>query len=168
VVTPGGEPVALHFGNLHRSYKGSATVFRLAKRGAPGWRFALVGVGAPEGGPGVEAVGRFLDAAELVATVAASDATVLPYARASQSAAVVLAQALGSVVIASAVGGIPEQIEHRRTGWLIPPSAPDGAWLEALEALSEPSERSRIASAAKESVHSAHAAFAARIAELLA
>ncbi len=168
VLAPTDEAVALHFGHLHRGYKGSATVLRLAKRGVPGWHFALVGKGAPQTTDGIETVGRFLDASELVATVAGSDATVLPYSRASQSGAIVLAQALGTVAIASAVGGIPEQIDHGVTGWLVAPDAPDGVWLEALAALTDPAERHRIATAARTAVHAAHAEFVSAIIELLA
>ncbi len=167
VLAPSEEAVAVHFGNLHRDYKGSATVQALAERTVPGWRFALVGKGAPARATGAETVGRFLDPAELVATVAGSDATLLPYVRASQSAAVVLAQALGSPVIASAVGGIPEQIEHGATGWLVAPGAPVEVWIDALLALADPRERQRLAAAAASSVQSAHQRFVARIIELL-
>jgi len=166
VLATSDEPVALHFGNLHRNYKGSAVVLELARRGVPGWRVALVGKGAPEKSDGAETVGRFLEPAELVATVAGSAATLLPYVRASQSAAVVLAQALGSSVIASAVGGIPEQIEHGVTGWLVAPAAPVEAWLDALSALSNATDRSRIGVAAASSVRSAHQRFVSGISEL--
>jgi glycosyltransferase involved in cell wall biosynthesis len=167
VLTSGREPVALQFGHLHRDYKGTATVLEIARRGAPGWRVALIGKGAPETAPGAVTVARFLDAAELVGTVAASAVSVLPYERASQSAAVTLAQALGSVVIASAVGGIPEQIEHGVTGLLIAPKAPVGAWLDALAALLDKTERSRIATQAASSVRALHQVFVKRIAEVL-
>jgi glycosyltransferase involved in cell wall biosynthesis len=166
VLTPSAEPVALHFGNLHRDYKGSATVLELARRGVTGWRLALVGKGAPESADGGETVGRFLEPAELVATVAGSAATLLPYVQASQSAAVVLAQALGSVVIASGVGGIPEQIENGVTGWLVAPDAPIEAWVDALSTLSRPADRSRLSAAAASSVHSDHLRFVSGIAEL--
>jgi glycosyltransferase involved in cell wall biosynthesis len=166
VLTPRDEPVALNFGNLHRGYKGTTTVLALAERGVPGWHFALVGKGASDRAGRVETVGRFLDPGELVATVAQSDATLLPYSRASQSAAVVLAQALGSAVIASAVGGIPEQIEHGVTGLLVSANAPVDSWIEALLALSDPVERARLAAAALLSVQRAHERFAARIAEV--
>lgn len=166
VLTPGDEPVALHFGHLHRDYKGSATVLRLAARGVNGWRIAFVGKGAPERATGATTVPRFLQAAELVATVEGSASTLLPYARASQSAAVVLAQGLGSVVVASAVGGIREQIRHGMTGWLVDAGAPLEAWIEALEALGDPAERSRIAGEAAQAVRAQHAEFAHRIVSL--
>ncbi len=126
VLESSDEPVALNFGNLHRTYKGSTTVLQVAERGVPGWRVALVGTGAPEAAGRAETVRRFLGPAELVATVAESAVALLPYTRASQSAAVVLAQALATPVIASSVGGIPEQIKHGTTGLLVAPGARPG------------------------------------------
>jgi glycosyltransferase involved in cell wall biosynthesis len=167
VLNAGSEPVALQFGHLHRDYKGLATVLEIASRGAPGWRVALVGKGAPATAVGAVTVPRFLDAAELVGTVAGSAVSLLPYERASQSGAVTLAQALGSVVIASGVGGIPEQIEHGVTGLLIAPKAPVEAWLDALASLSDQSERGRIAGQASSSVKLLHQVFVRRIAEVL-
>jgi glycosyltransferase involved in cell wall biosynthesis len=161
------EPVALHFGNLQRGYKGSSVVLQLAAEGVPGWRIALVGTGAPETTERLDAVSRFLEPAELVATVADVDAIVLPYSRASQSAAVLLAQALGSAVVASAVGGIPEQIEHDVTGWLVDPAAPVSAWKHALATLSDRSVRTRLGAAAATAAQAAHQRFVAALAELI-
>jgi glycosyltransferase involved in cell wall biosynthesis len=167
VVDAGELPVALHFGHLHRGYKGSATVVELAGGGVPGWRLALVGKGAPASVTGALSVDRFLDPADLTATIAGSAASLLPYDRASQSAAVVLAQALGSVVIATAVGGIPEQIEDRVTGLLLAPQSPPGRWREALLDLSDVGVRERIAGAARASVVAAHREFAEGIVRLV-
>jgi glycosyltransferase involved in cell wall biosynthesis len=159
VVDRGEALLGLHFGHLHRGYKGAATVVELARRGAPGWRLALVGKGAPsDAGPAV-CVDRFLDAGDLVATVAGSDAVLLPYETASQSAAVVLAQALGSAVVASAVGGIPEQVEDGRTGLLVPAARPAEAWAVALASLRDDGLRLGLAARAREHVAAAHRTF---------
>jgi D-inositol-3-phosphate glycosyltransferase len=99
--------LALTFGVLRRRYKGGGRLRALAHVGVPGWRFALMGAGA-RAGEGVEAVTGFVDAGVLAAAVVQSDVTLLPYRFATQSGAVVLAQALGSVPVATAVGGIPE------------------------------------------------------------
>jgi glycosyltransferase involved in cell wall biosynthesis len=48
----------------------------------------------------------------------------LPYVEASQSAVLSIAYALGKPVVATAVGGIPEVLDHGETGYLVPPSDP--------------------------------------------
>jgi glycosyltransferase involved in cell wall biosynthesis len=155
----GSDLLALHFGVLKRSYKGTGVVEQLARRGVDGWWFAAVGVSAPTGVPGLESVPRFVTAAELAATVASSDAVLLPYTHATQSGAVSLSQARGTVPIANAVGGIPEQIEDGRTGLLIERDAGIDAWLGALERLVDPDERHRIGAAAAERAESAQQEF---------
>jgi glycosyltransferase involved in cell wall biosynthesis len=159
-------PLALSFGNLHRAYKGSLMVEQLATRGVEGWRFALVGKGAPESVPATTTVPRFLEAGELVATVSCSAATLLPYRRASQSAAVVLAQAVGAVVVATSVGGIPEQVENGVTGRLLSSGADVEDWRDVLIELRDPHERGRLALEARNSVERAHRKFAAGVVEL--
>ncbi|MBV9663594.1 MAG: hypothetical protein JOZ37_06480 [Actinobacteria bacterium] len=82
---------------------------------------------------------------------------------ASQSGAVVLGQVLGSVPVASAVGGIPEQIEHGRTGLLLPPDAPEKAWQDALSSLSDDGVRAPMVEAARETAWKNHHEFVAAI-----
>ena len=160
-------PLALSFGNLHRAYKGSITVEQLAAGGVDGWRFALVGSGAPASLRGAATVPRFLEAGELVATVASSAVTLLPYRRASQSAAVVLAQSLGSVVIATSVGGIPEQVEDGVTGRLLPLGAGVERWRDSLIDLRDPAERARLAGEARRSVERGNLAFTTGVLDLI-
>jgi glycosyltransferase involved in cell wall biosynthesis len=165
----GDDLLALHFGVVRRRYKGGETVAALARASVPGWRFGVLGVGASTVGAAPElAIDRFLEPDELVATVAASDVSLLPYRTASQSAAVVLAQALGSVVVASAVGGIPDQIADGRTGVLMAPDAPLEAWIEVLHDLRDPALRRDLAAAARDHVDAQHAQFAASVRELAA
>jgi glycosyltransferase involved in cell wall biosynthesis len=170
VLKPSDLPTALHFGHLHRGYKGTDTILDLAAAagGVPGWRLAAVGKGAPSPVPGLVSVTRFLEADELTATVAGSGATLLPYRRASQSAAVLLAQALGSVVLASAVGAIPEQVEDGVSGILLPAGSPAGRWRDALVGLTDAGSREALAGAAHDRVVAAHREFASGIAALLA
>jgi glycosyltransferase involved in cell wall biosynthesis len=46
---------------------------------------------------------------------------VLPYIEASQSGVISLAYSAGKPVVATRVGGLPEMVEHGRTGYLVPP-----------------------------------------------
>lgn len=160
--------VALHFGILRRRYKGSDTAVGLSDEGVPQWQFAFIGVGAPSPRPGRFSEGSFVSDEALVRAVRASSAVLLPYRRATQSGAVVLAQALGTVVVASAVGGIPEQILNGRTGLLIPAGAPVSRWAAALEQLSDPLVRHDISAAARSAVLGQHDLFRSSILEMLA
>lgn len=164
----GPEAVALHFGVLHRRYKGTATVVDLARSGVNGWRFALVGEGAPADVPGTVALQGFVEPGLLLAAVEQSDATLLPYRVATQSGAVVLAQALGSVAVASAVGGIPDQIDDGVDGRLVAAGAGSRAWAGVLSDLSDPGRRSAIAAAGRRRVQEGHRRFVGAIKELVA
>ena len=56
----------------------------------------------------------------------AADVVVLPYRSASQSGIAQLAFAFGVPVVATRVGGLPEVIEHERTGLLVDPGDEHG------------------------------------------
>jgi glycosyltransferase involved in cell wall biosynthesis len=134
---PGGH-LALHFGIVRRGYKGTDLVVRIAEAAPNGWGFAIIGRGAPGASPNLQGVDGYVPAADLVATVRHSAATLLPYRFATQSAAVVLAQSLGSVPVVTAVGGLPEQVRDGETGMVVAPDAGIDAWLDALRRLAEP------------------------------
>jgi len=72
--------------------------------------------------PSVTFTGRRDD---VPAVTAALDVAILPSYREAQGLSILEAMALGRPVVASAVGGIPEMIEHGRTGLLVPPREPD-------------------------------------------
>ncbi|MBA2608180.1 MAG: glycosyltransferase family 4 protein [Actinobacteria bacterium] len=154
---PDGDRLAVHFGILKRRYKGTQVVLDAAEAGVDGWSFAVMGVGAPPSGAVLSAPG-FLDPGALRSTVEQSSATLLPYRIASQSGAVVLAQALGSVPVASAVGGLPEQISDGETGRLLPAGAPATAWRNALRDMDEPT-RMAMAERARAHAWAEHGAF---------
>lgn len=149
LIGPGDGLLALTFGQLQKSYKGADLISEIADRSPEGWRFALVGSGIPAGlSPKVECREGFFEAGELAATVAAADVVLLPYRRASQSGAVVLAQEVGTPVVASAVGGISEQILHGRNGLLVSPGAGPEEWVTLLGRLADRSLRERLSSSA--------------------
>ena len=163
-----GRRLAVHVGMVGKAYKGTATVLDLAARGVPGWDFAVVGSGARRGGSNAVTVEGFLDPDVLVASVRASDTTLLPYRAATQSGVIPLAQACGSVVIASAVGGIPEQVEDGVTGLLLPGGAGVDEWTEALKLLDEPGRREAIVERARVAVCEGHVQFERRVRDLAA
>jgi glycosyltransferase involved in cell wall biosynthesis len=159
---------AVHFGVLTKGYKGTEFIAGLARHGVPGWEFVVAGRGAPEHMDGVITMPGYVPTPALVATVRSSSAAVLPYRFATQSGAVALAQVLGCVPIASAVGGITEQIEHGVTGFLVPPDATTDAWIDALSALNDSYARTRMSGAAMRRRWDDHAAFVAGVTGLCA
>lgn len=165
-VPPATGALAVHFGVLHRSYKGTERVVELAREGVVGWRFAMLGAGAPAI-DGLVGVARFLEPGALVAAVEASDATLLPYRWATQSGAVVLAQALGSIPIVTDVGGLSEQVLDGVTGCVLAHDAPTQQWRSTLERLRPPSERRLLADAAREAVWAQHERFVRDAIELV-
>ena len=58
---------------------------------------------------------------DIPAVTAALDVAVLPSYREAQGLAILEAMALRRPVVATAVGGVPEMIEHERSGLLVPP-----------------------------------------------
>jgi glycosyltransferase involved in cell wall biosynthesis len=58
------------------------------------------------------------------------------------------ALALGLPVVATAVGGVPEVVEHGREGLLVPPRRPTELAAALLRLLTDAEERQRMAEAA--------------------
>lgn len=165
---PGGELVAGHFGVLQRGYKGGSTVEALASCGLEGWSFLAMGRGAPEGAIGLQPFPGYASPGLLCGTMGATDAVLAPYRFATQSGIVVLAHLLGAVPVASAVGGIPEQIEDGIDGILVPPAAPIEIWREALDRLRDEDHRKQSIAAGKARAWREHAEFSTAIRELVA
>jgi len=164
-----GERTAIHFGVLKRSYKGTGLVAQLAGEGVPGWRFTLVGAGAPPRLAGATTMPRFAEAGELMDLVGGADAALLPYSMATQSGAVALSQALGTVPVASAVGGIPEQIVDGETGRLVPAGAGTEVWRGVLaELAAHPADLRAMGRRAQVAAFEAHARFRAEVLALTA
>lgn len=158
----GRDPVALQFGVVHRAYKGADTTAGLAAAGVPPWHFALLGVGAARA-PGLLAIDRYLGSDELAAAIASSAVSLFPYRHATQSGGVSLAQSLGSVVLAAAVGGIPEQVAHGVDGLLIEAGSDLDDWIRALAELADPERRAELAVNARQRALDDCRAFAATV-----
>lgn len=158
--------LAVHFGVLKRSYKGTALATGLARRGVAGWSFSFAGVGAPAPGPGFDSMPGYWDGHDLSRLIGQSRAALLPYRMATQSAAVVLAQALGSVPVSTRVGGIPEQVAHGRDGLLLPVGAPRQEWAEALEVLEDDLSAEAMADRGRARAWSGHDRFVSEMSDL--
>ena len=123
-------------------------------------RLLLVGDG-PELAT-AQRLARQLGVSGLVDAVGAQDAVIpllsvadvflLPSAQESFGLAALEAMACGVPVIASSVGGLPEVIEHTRTGFLHPPDDLDGMASSALALLQDRSLHQRVAAAARQRV----------------
>ena len=124
---------AVAFGVLRRGYKGAHSLADLAAALGPRWEVVAAGVGADRAGPGVRTRPGYLAPGELRWLVEQADVVLLPYQHASQSGAVSVAQSIGTPPVASAVGGIPEQIDDGRTGVLVAARAGPDVWVAAVE-----------------------------------
>jgi glycosyltransferase involved in cell wall biosynthesis len=70
--------------------------------------------------------------------LADADVFVLPSRSDASPNSIIEAMASGLPVIASAVGGIPEIVDHDKTGWLVPSGDPDALANAVLEMLAAP------------------------------
>jgi glycosyltransferase involved in cell wall biosynthesis len=156
------------FGILTRRYKGVDVVAQLAASINFGWSFVAAGIGAPTDARDVLGVPGFLAPGALCGLVTATDATLAPYRFATQSGVVVLGHVLGSVPVASATGGIPEQIEHDVDGILVAPDAPLSAWRAALARLTDDEHRKSLAVAGEARAWREHEEFSRRVREVVA
>ena len=147
-------PVILFFGNLTPS------------KGLPDLLKAFAQVYAKESRARLMIVGRpskFFDVEELrqlVSELGISDATIFdaryilmeevaplmematvviyPYLNSTQSGALQVAYAFGRPVIATKVGGLPESVEHGKSGLLVSASAPDELAQAILKLIKDP------------------------------
>jgi glycosyltransferase involved in cell wall biosynthesis len=67
----------------------------------------------------------YVPAGEVATLMAAADTVVLPYRSATQSGIVSLALGHGVPVIACNAGSLGDQLEHKRTGWLVREEGPE-------------------------------------------
>ncbi len=127
------EKVALFFGYV-RAYKGLDLALRaLARCQEPGLRLWVVGEFYEDPAPyedlindlglrdAVRIINRYVANEEVAAYFQAADLVLQPYRSATQSGIAQIAFAFGKPVLATAVGGLPEQIEDGVSGLLVPP-----------------------------------------------
>jgi glycosyltransferase involved in cell wall biosynthesis len=131
-----GERMALFFGYV-RAYKGlDLALEALARVDDPSLRLWVVGEFYEERAPyearirelgiaeRVTLVDRYVANEEVPVFFQAADLVVQPYRSATQSGIAQIAAAFARPVLATRVGGLPEQIEDGRTGLLVPPADP--------------------------------------------
>jgi glycosyltransferase involved in cell wall biosynthesis len=70
---------------------------------------------------------------------------------------VLLPMLMGKPVVGSNIGGIPEQIEHEKTGILVPPDDPDALANAILQLATDPAKRHAVGTAAMEKIQVASA-----------
>jgi len=69
---------------------------------------------------------------------AAADLVVLPYTKASQSGVLLLAYAAGKAVVVTDTGGLPEVVQHGRTGFIVPPKDAGAIAEASIRILNDP------------------------------
>jgi glycosyltransferase involved in cell wall biosynthesis len=124
---------------------------------APGVRLVVAGSGPCEAelraliadlglGDTVRLLGRRDDVGSLLAV---ADVFCLPSRHEGVPLSVLEAMAAGVPCVATAVGGVTELIEHRRTGLVVPPDSPDALTDAIGELLADPAGAGRIGEAAR-------------------
>jgi glycosyltransferase involved in cell wall biosynthesis len=78
---------------------------------------------------------------------------VLPYIEASQSGVIPLAYTFRKPVVATTVGGLPEQVEDGRTGYLVSPADPRALADAILKLLQDPEHRRELGANGKRKIH---------------
>lgn len=67
---------------------------------------------------------RYIPLEEVGALMSLATVAVYPYRSSTQSGALQVAYTFGRPVVATTVGGLPEAVEHERSGFLVPAGAP--------------------------------------------
>jgi glycosyltransferase involved in cell wall biosynthesis len=156
-VTPASEPTDLLFFGRFRAYKGLDLLrdaWPILRAAHPAATLRVVGEGDAEACapglsalPGVRVEPRWVADGEMAALIASARVLVLPYREASQSGVLPLALALGVPVVATAVGGLSEQMAEGG-GVLVPPEP--AALAAGMAGLLEPARHAAAAAEARE------------------
>ncbi len=156
--------------------KGIANFLKAAARissSCPQARFLVVGEGPLRGellrladslglGERMRFLGHRADARDLIGLL---DVLAVPSLTEGTPLTVLEAMAAGVPIVASAVGGIPDQVTHDREGLLVPPDDPVALGDALLEVLQDPGRARRLGEAARRRADSefAHATMVGRI-----
>ncbi|MFI5324618.1 MAG: glycosyltransferase family 4 protein [Candidatus Rokuibacteriota bacterium] len=155
----GGAPLVLYAGKLSIG-KGTPVLLEALDRIAAavaGVRFALAGKGdmAIPSRPDLRVLG-VLPQVELFALYRAADVVVVPSVWPEPLSRVLLeVMRIGRPVVATAVGGTPETVEHGVTGLLVPRQDPEALAKAVIELLLDPERRARMGRAAVERARTA-------------
>jgi len=141
----------------HSAFKDTQTLHRALQR-IRGERLLFVGLGVTRAGPAfdsqlwgdgkVVAIPYIHSAAQMATYYQAADLYLHAATADSFPTTVMEAMACGTPVVATAVGGIPEQIQDGATGVLTPPQAPDALAYAIQNLLDDAAARRRIGQAA--------------------
>lgn len=182
-VRPASEtgPIALFFGVWAR-YKGIEVLldaFAEVRRRLPDARLILAG--APGGDLDVKAVVRraqaignvdarpgYVPTGDVAKLLAAARMVVTPYTRATQSGVVHLAYTFARPAVASAIGDLPEAVQHGVTGLLVPPGDSGALAAAILTLLRDPLLAARLGEAGHRRAAAGWADAAGRISDALA
>ncbi|WPB80860.1 N-acetyl-alpha-D-glucosaminyl L-malate synthase BshA [Archangium violaceum] len=156
-----GEPVLIHVSNFRpvKRIGDVVSIFAAVQSRRP-CRLVMIGDG-PERSPaerrvrelGLEARVAFLGKQEsFVEMLAASDVFLLPSEQESFGLAALEALSCGIPVVASNIGGIPEQVEHGTTGYLAPVGDVEAMAGHVLELVREPERWRGFSRRARENV----------------
>ncbi len=146
-------PALLFFGRI-APYKGLEVLlkaYRELSRQYPRLHLWVVGDGdlrpyrnLLDGLPRVEVVNRWVAEAEVAGYFRRASLVALPYTGASQSGVLAIAANFALPVVATRVGGIPEQIKDGETGLLVPPGSVDELSGAVRRLLDDPEEARRL------------------------
>lgn len=126
-------PTILFFGRIlpYKDLSNLLDAFSIVTRHVPNARLLIVGSGdmSPyeqrvNGRSDIVVVNRWIPDEEVAAYFRQGDVVVIPCSSASQSGVIPVAYTCKLPVVATAVGGLSEQVESGRTGLLVPPGDP--------------------------------------------
>ncbi|WP_156753470.1 glycosyltransferase family 4 protein [Actinokineospora pegani] len=159
--SPDGAPLLLFFGRLEweKGVHDLIAALPLIRRTHPGTRLVVAGKGSQAAAllelarklrvrRAVEFAGHLSDR-ELVATLAAADAVVLPSRYEPFGIVALEAAAAGAPLVASTAGGLGEVVVQDRTGLSFPPGDVDAIVTAARRVLDDPAAAKRRARQAK-------------------